>query len=139
MFDYEKAAGFLGSNGETEYSTRQAAIRILKCHGGRTKRIVTEDSPDLFLTVGEVSIYPHYLIIARVLRRNCLHPVRRVQSVNMTFASPICAMDTLVPHRWSRSTASSRPWPCLHSHLTSLWWLESLLMYVPFPLSRSIS
>ncbi|KAM5540516.1 hypothetical protein V8D89_005974 [Ganoderma adspersum] len=53
VFDHEKAAGFPGSNGETEYSTRQTAIRILKCHGGRTKRIVTEDSPDLFLTVGE--------------------------------------------------------------------------------------
>lgn len=53
VFDHEKAAGFPGSNGKTEYSTRQATIRILKCHGGRTKRIVTEDSPDLFLTVAE--------------------------------------------------------------------------------------
>ena len=56
VFDHEKATGFPGSNGETEYSTRQATIRILRCHGGRTKRIVTEDSPDLFLTVAEVSI-----------------------------------------------------------------------------------
>ncbi|PIL37152.1 hypothetical protein GSI_00844 [Ganoderma sinense ZZ0214-1] len=53
VFDHEKAAGFPGGNGETEYDIRQAAIRILKCHGGRTKRIVTEDSPDLFLTVAE--------------------------------------------------------------------------------------
>ena len=45
-----------GNNGETEYSTRQAAIRVLRCHKGRTKRIVTEDTPDLFLTVAEVSV-----------------------------------------------------------------------------------
>ncbi|EJF61237.1 WD40 repeat-like protein [Dichomitus squalens LYAD-421 SS1] len=53
VFDHEKAAGSPGNNGETEYSTRQAAIRIFRCHSGRTKRIVTEDSPDLFLTVSE--------------------------------------------------------------------------------------
>ena len=54
VFDHEKAAGFPGNNGETEYSTRQATIRVFRCHSGRTKRIVTEDSPDLFLTVSEV-------------------------------------------------------------------------------------
>ncbi|KAI0638189.1 WD40 repeat-like protein [Trametes polyzona] len=53
VFDHEKAAGYPGDDGETHYHSRQAAIRILRCHDGRVKRIVTEDSPDLFLTVAE--------------------------------------------------------------------------------------
>ncbi|KAI0939956.1 hypothetical protein AcV5_001193 [Taiwanofungus camphoratus] len=39
--------------GETEYSSCEANVRVLGCHRGRVKRIVTEDSPDLFLTVSE--------------------------------------------------------------------------------------
>lgn len=54
VFDHEKAPGHPGDRGETEYYARQAAIRVLRCHNGRVKRIVTEDSPDLFLTVAEV-------------------------------------------------------------------------------------
>ncbi|TFK89831.1 WD40 repeat-like protein [Polyporus arcularius HHB13444] len=53
VFDHERAAGFPRHTGEMEYSTRAAVIRVLRCHSGRTKRIVTEDSPDLFLTVAE--------------------------------------------------------------------------------------
>lgn len=36
------------------YSPRQLGVTVLKCHTRATKRIVTEDSPDLFLTVSEV-------------------------------------------------------------------------------------
>ncbi len=36
------------------YNPRQLGVRVLKCHTRATKRIVTEDSPDLFLTVSEV-------------------------------------------------------------------------------------
>lgn len=54
VFDHVKAAGQPQDNGETHYYARHAAIRVLRCHDGRVKRIVTEDSPDLFLTVGEV-------------------------------------------------------------------------------------
>ncbi|KAH9899867.1 WD40 repeat-like protein [Cubamyces lactineus] len=53
VFDHEKAPGHPGDRGETEYYVRQASIRVLRCHNGRVKRIVTEDSPDLFLTVAE--------------------------------------------------------------------------------------
>jgi len=38
----------------TEYNSRQSCIRILRCHDNRVKRIVVEESPDLFLSVGEV-------------------------------------------------------------------------------------
>ena len=37
------------------YSSRQLGVKVLKCHVRATKRIVTEDSPDLFLSVSEVS------------------------------------------------------------------------------------
>jgi hypothetical protein len=40
---------------ETEYSAKQSCIKVLRCHEERVKRIITEDSPDLFLSVSEVS------------------------------------------------------------------------------------
>lgn len=54
VFDHEKAAGYSVIDGETQYHAREAGIRVFRCHDGRVKRIVTEDSPDLFLTVAEV-------------------------------------------------------------------------------------
>ncbi|EMD40731.1 hypothetical protein CERSUDRAFT_111309 [Gelatoporia subvermispora B] len=39
--------------GETVFGTREANVRVLRCHSGRVKRIITEESPDIFLTVGE--------------------------------------------------------------------------------------
>ncbi|KAI0774275.1 WD40 repeat-like protein [Fomes fomentarius] len=53
VFDHTRAAGSSRHTGETEYGARESVIRTLRCHNGRTKRIVTEDSPDLFLTVSE--------------------------------------------------------------------------------------
>ncbi|KAI0698580.1 WD40-repeat-containing domain protein [Cytidiella melzeri] len=41
------------SSKETLYTTRSTSLRILRCHKDAVKRIVTEDSPDLFLTVSE--------------------------------------------------------------------------------------
>ena len=40
---------------ETEYSVKQSCIGVLRCHEDRVKRVITEDSPDLFLSVSEVS------------------------------------------------------------------------------------
>ncbi|KAI0732902.1 WD40 repeat-like protein [Fomitopsis betulina] len=37
----------------TEYTSSQANVKVLRCHKGRVKRIVTEESPDMFLTVAE--------------------------------------------------------------------------------------
>ena len=39
---------------ETTYDLRPDTIRVLRCHRGRVKRLVTEESPDIFLTVAEV-------------------------------------------------------------------------------------
>ncbi|KAF8812472.1 WD40 repeat-like protein [Phlegmacium glaucopus] len=38
---------------ETEYSVNQSCIRILSCHEQRVKRVITEDSPALFLSISE--------------------------------------------------------------------------------------
>ena len=53
LFDIGDALGRSPSGEETTYSTRLACIRVLRCHTGRTKRILTEGSPDVFLTVAE--------------------------------------------------------------------------------------
>lgn len=54
VFDIGDVASGPCSQLETVHNTRQACRRVLRCHEGRVKRIVTENSPDLFLTVAEV-------------------------------------------------------------------------------------
>lgn len=41
------------SGREVVYTPRQTNIRVLRCHDDSVKRIITEDSPDVFLTVSE--------------------------------------------------------------------------------------
>lgn len=53
VFDVGEAVGRSPTGSEMTYTTNEACKRVLRCHTGRTKRIVTEDSPDLFLTVAE--------------------------------------------------------------------------------------
>ncbi|KAG1892413.1 WD40 repeat-like protein [Suillus subluteus] len=53
VFDVGEAVGQSPTGSEMEYTTRESCIRVLRCHTGRAKRIITEDSPDLFLTVAE--------------------------------------------------------------------------------------
>ncbi|KAH8118555.1 WD40 repeat-like protein [Phellopilus nigrolimitatus] len=53
VFDVERALTTVGQGPELHFSERDTCIRVLKCHSGRTKRIVTEESSDTFLTVAE--------------------------------------------------------------------------------------
>ncbi|KAG2141736.1 WD40 repeat-like protein [Suillus bovinus] len=53
VFDVGEVVGQSPTGSEMEYTTQESCIRVLRCHTGRTKRIITEDSPDLFLTVAE--------------------------------------------------------------------------------------
>src|SRR5262245_23690839 len=46
-----------GNSAEMHYREREHCLRIFRCHDGRVKRIVTEESPDSFLTVSEVGSY----------------------------------------------------------------------------------
>ncbi|KAL5527685.1 hypothetical protein ACEPAG_6486 [Sanghuangporus baumii] len=53
VFDAEHALTAVPNGKGSEFSERETCIRVFKCHSGRTKRIVTEESPDVFLTVAE--------------------------------------------------------------------------------------
>ncbi|KAI0750806.1 WD40 repeat-like protein [Daedaleopsis nitida] len=92
VFDHTRAAGSSTSTGETEYGIREATIRVLRCHDGRTKRIVTEDSPDLFLTVAEDgSVRQHDLRVFHSCRaESCPAPLVQVNHELSTVAlSPL--------------------------------------------------
>jgi hypothetical protein len=39
---------------ETQFSARQLSGRVIRCHKSRVKKLVTENSPDIFLTLSEV-------------------------------------------------------------------------------------
>ncbi|KAF4601999.1 hypothetical protein EYR40_005200 [Pleurotus pulmonarius] len=53
VFEAAVALAHSQSEPETTYTANQLDCRVLRCHTNRVKRIVTEDSPDLFLTVAE--------------------------------------------------------------------------------------
>lgn len=38
---------------ETKFTARELSGRIIRCHNSRVKKIVTEESPDLFLSLSE--------------------------------------------------------------------------------------
>ncbi|KAF5333136.1 hypothetical protein D9611_002459 [Ephemerocybe angulata] len=38
---------------ETEFSARELSSRVIRCHKGRVKKLLTEDSPDVFLSLSE--------------------------------------------------------------------------------------
>jgi len=54
VFDINEVHRATPDGQETLYSTQQSCTHLLRCHEHRVKRIVTEHSPDLFLSVGEV-------------------------------------------------------------------------------------
>jgi hypothetical protein len=55
IFDIGDFGGPSAAKNETVYDTHESCIHVLRCHDARVKRIVTEQSPDLFLTVSEVT------------------------------------------------------------------------------------
>ncbi|KAI0352957.1 WD40 repeat-like protein [Trametes cingulata] len=102
VFDHEKAAGHPNDNGETEYYARQAAIRVLKCHQGRVKRIVTEDSPDLFLTVAEDgSVRQHDLRVPHTCSASCPAPL-----VQLSHELSTLSLSPLTPYQFVIAGAS---------------------------------
>lgn len=44
---------------ETEFSARELSGRVIRCHTQRVKKLVTEDSPDVFLSLSEVRLVTH--------------------------------------------------------------------------------
>ncbi|KAI0375640.1 WD40 repeat-like protein [Pilatotrama ljubarskyi] len=102
VFDHEKAGGLPGSDGETQYYARQAAIRVLRCHQGRVKRIVTEDSPDLFLTVAEDgSVRQHDLRVPHTCSVSCPAPL-----VQLSHELSTLSLSPLTPYQFVVAGAS---------------------------------
>ncbi|KAG6860377.1 hypothetical protein C0995_011984 [Termitomyces sp. Mi166 len=96
VFDIGEAALAASANGkETSYSPRQSLIHKLRCHDDRVKRIVTEHSPDLFLTVGEDgTVRQHDLRTSHDCRRDpCPIPL-----VKLNHELSTLSLSPLTPH-----------------------------------------
>lgn len=119
VFDVGEAVGQSPTGSELSYDTRQSCIRVLRCHSGRTKRIITEDSPDLFLTVAEVASGPTSSL-------RIIHWIPRMaKCVSMICVHHIRAHRALAPHRWWNFRTSSRRSHFPRSHHINLLWVVS--------------
>jgi len=54
VFDVQGSLPVSAFDPEAELSNWHSCAKVIQCHSDRAKRIVTEDSPDLFLSVAEV-------------------------------------------------------------------------------------
>ncbi|KAI0723306.1 WD40 repeat-like protein [Earliella scabrosa] len=96
VFDHTRAAGYPRHTGETEYGFQEANTRVLRCHSGRTKRIVTEDSPHSFLTVAEDgTVRQHDLRVRHSCRGGCPAPLVHVEHSLYTLS-----MSPLTPYQF---------------------------------------
>ncbi|KAG6916290.1 hypothetical protein DXG01_007531 [Tephrocybe rancida] len=96
VFDVGEAAFTSPTNGrEASYTFRQSLVQKIQCHEDRVKRIVTEHSPDLFLTVGEDgTVRQHDLRTPHDCRREaCSAPL-----VNLNHELSTLALSPLTPH-----------------------------------------
>lgn len=93
VFDIgEECLSSLANGSETIFNSCQVCIRVLRCHEDRVKRIVTEHSPDLFLSVGEDgSVRQHDLRLAHDCPHDpCPTPLAKVNHELSTLAlSPL--------------------------------------------------
>ncbi|KIY49236.1 WD40 repeat-like protein [Fistulina hepatica ATCC 64428] len=79
---------------ETVYSTQEAGTRVFKCHHQAVKRIVAEDSPDLFISVSEDgTVRQHDLRAPHACRAGCPTPL-----VKMGFELFSMSISPMAPH-----------------------------------------
>ncbi|KAF7965979.1 hypothetical protein HWV62_40545 [Athelia sp. TMB] len=97
VFDIGAMAAPL-SGSETIHQPRDTCIRVIRCHGARTKRIVAEESSDLFLTVAEDgTVRQHDLRTPQhaCYKGECLAPL-----VKMPHDLSTLAMSPLTPYQF---------------------------------------
>ncbi len=111
VFDIERALSFSSIAREREFRTSETCIRKFRCHRRRTKRIVTEESSDVFLTVAEVIWHLDIFNWSDLMQISLL---RMVRFDNTTYGLPTDAVVN-VQHRWLNF-----PLTCLHFHCL-LW------------------
>ncbi|GJE84849.1 WD40 repeat-like protein [Phanerochaete sordida] len=85
------------SGREVVYTPRQTNVRVLRCHDDSVKRIITEDSPDLFLTVSEDgSVRQHDLRMHHVcMEGQCPEPL-----VQMKHSLSTISLSPLTPYQF---------------------------------------
>lgn len=54
IFDATAALETVSDATPTNFSYRQIGVQVIRCHDDAAKRIATENSPDIFLSVSEV-------------------------------------------------------------------------------------
>ncbi|KAI0340937.1 WD40 repeat-like protein [Trametopsis cervina] len=87
----------VGSGREAVYTTRQTNLRVLRCHKDAVKRIITEESPDLFLTVSEDgTVRQHDLRVHHTCGSNGTCPTPLVQ---MPHELSTLALSPLTPYQ----------------------------------------
>lgn len=85
------------SGREVIYGTRQTRVRVLRCHEDSVKRIITEDSPDLFLTVSEDgSVRQHDLRV----HHTCEHGSCPAPLVQMQHSLSSISLSPLTPYQF---------------------------------------
>ncbi|TFY70163.1 hypothetical protein EVG20_g2843 [Dentipellis fragilis] len=93
VFDVESALslGRTGHGTDEELQISTPPMRILRCHSSRTKRLVTEESSDLFLTVAEDgTVRQHDLRVPHRCRSGCPAPLVKLNHDLSTLAlSPL--------------------------------------------------
>ncbi|KAF9057598.1 WD40-repeat-containing domain protein [Panaeolus papilionaceus] len=87
----------ISDNLETEYSTNESCLRIIQCHDDRAKKIVTEDSPDLFLSLAEDgTVRQHDLRIPH----NCHTEACSAPLVDIGFELSTISLSPLTPYQF---------------------------------------
>ncbi|KAF8655275.1 hypothetical protein AX16_003175 [Volvariella volvacea WC 439] len=101
-------ANIVADGNESEYGTNSAVVDVLRCHSDRVKRIIIEDSPDLFLTVGEDGTVRQHDLRAR---HNCNRHECPTPLVRVNYELSTLSLSPLTPYQFVVAGESS------HAHL----------------------
>ncbi|PPQ98558.1 hypothetical protein CVT24_004049 [Panaeolus cyanescens] len=99
VFDARSAtsSSLVSDDLETEYSVDESCLRVIHCHEDRAKKIVTEDSPDLFLSLAEDgTVRQHDLRIPH----NCQTEACSAPLVDMGFELSTISVSPLTPYQF---------------------------------------
>ncbi|PPQ94016.1 hypothetical protein CVT25_009864 [Psilocybe cyanescens] len=97
VFDAAAALHLIPGEIETSYSANQCGLRVLRCHRDSVKKIITEESPDLFLSVSEDgTVRQHDLRTSHTCRRSsCPEPL-----VSIGHELSTLSLSPLVPYQF---------------------------------------
>ncbi|CAL1700680.1 unnamed protein product [Somion occarium] len=97
IFDIGDIVSQAGDGRETLYTARQANVRILRCHSDSVKRITTEGTPDVFLTVSEDGTVRQHDLRAH---HNCQNNQCPAPLVEFSHSLSTLSMSPLTPYQF---------------------------------------